>query len=144
MATLCRVWQGAVDVDGYGVYRGNRLHRWVIEQADGPIPEGMVVMHLCDNPPCFRYDHLRVATTAENNADRAAKGRTNRSLYPTWLHKSGEEHARAKLTIAQVQQIRARLRNGEKGYMLAAEFGVSKPTVSLIKNRHIWADVPDA
>ena len=38
------------------------LHRWVWEQVNGPIPPGMVVMHRCDNPPCFRLDHLMLGT----------------------------------------------------------------------------------
>jgi hypothetical protein len=140
--TPCRVWQGWVDANGYGVRNGQRLHRWVMEQVHGPIPEDMIVMHLCDNPPCFRYDHLRIGTTAENNADRSAKGRTSRAVKnPHWLHKTGEQHTQAKLTAEQVRQIRARLANRQKGYLLAEEYGVSTATISLIKNRHIWTDL---
>lgn len=111
-----------------------------MEQVHGPIPEGMVVMHLCDNPPCYRYDHLRIGTTAENNADRDAKGRgSTGSDNPHWLHKRGSEHTQAKLTDEQVRAIRGRLAAGDKGYMLAAEYAVSKATISLIKNRKLWA-----
>jgi len=38
--------------------------------------QSKTVRHECDNPPCFRYDHLVVGTVAENNADRSAKGRS--------------------------------------------------------------------
>jgi hypothetical protein len=52
------------------------LHRWVVAQIHGwEAIEGKVVMHLCDNPGCFRYDHLRIGTQAENCADRDQKGR---------------------------------------------------------------------
>jgi len=113
-----------------------------MEQVHGPIAEGMVVMHLCDNPPCYRYDHLRIGTVAENNADRAAKNRSRAGWEnPFWLHKRGQEHSQAKLTEDQVRSIRHRLAQGEKGYVLAAEFGVSKATVSLIKNRKLWTDL---
>jgi hypothetical protein len=87
--TPCRLWQGAVDNHGYGTWhryeRGEgprrgarnkvRPHRWVVEQIHGPLRPDQVIMHLCDNPLCFRYDHLRIGTTAENNADMIAKGR---------------------------------------------------------------------
>ena len=61
---------------GYGAHRNQQyLHRWVWEQINGPIPAGMEVMHLCDNRRCFRYDHLRLGTHAENMGDMRAKRR---------------------------------------------------------------------
>ena len=61
---------------GYGKHRNQQyLHRWVWEQINGPIPSGMEVMHICDNRACFRYDHLRLGTHAENMADMIAKAR---------------------------------------------------------------------
>jgi hypothetical protein len=75
----CREWQGA-KTRGYGVrtVRGRqvRVHRWVIASIHGwEAIEGKVVMHLCNNPACFRYDHLRIGTQGENNAHRDAQGR---------------------------------------------------------------------
>lgn len=53
-----------------------RIHRWVVAQIHGwEALEGKVVMHLCDNPGCFRYDHLRIGTVAENLRDMYSKGR---------------------------------------------------------------------
>ena len=61
---------------GYGKHRNQQyLHRWVWEQVNGPIPEGMLVRHRCDNPPCFRYDHLLLGTVADNTADMLERGR---------------------------------------------------------------------
>jgi hypothetical protein len=137
--TPCRIWQGAVDVDGYGSAYGKRLHRWVIEQIDGPIADGLVVMHLCDNPPCYRYDHLKVGTNLDNVRDRHAKGRTAVAQEtPHWLQKSGEEHTQAKLTWQQVYEIRARLAAGEIGRRLANEFGVTPGTITNIKKHKVW------
>lgn len=53
-------------------------HRWAWEQAHGPIPVGMVVMHGCDNPPCVNVAHLSLGTQMENIADRVRKGRSAR------------------------------------------------------------------
>jgi hypothetical protein len=78
--TPCREWQGTRTPKGYGQrYIPGRnkvyVHRWVWEQINGPIPPGKEIMHLCDNPPCFRYDHLKIGTHADNTRDMAEKGR---------------------------------------------------------------------
>ena len=60
---------------------GLRVHRLLGrdgEEAHGPIPDGLLVLHSCDNPSCVNPDHLRVGTQAENIQDRDAKGRTHR------------------------------------------------------------------
>lgn len=76
--TDCREYQGPT-VKGYGYtyLDGGRVlvHRWVWEQVDGPIPTGMEVMHTCDNPPCFLYDHLRLGAHVDNMADMNKKRR---------------------------------------------------------------------
>ena len=79
MGSICIGFLGAHTKDGYAERRIDGkvtlLHRWTWEQAHGPIPKGMVIMHTCDNPGCIRLDHLRLGTQAENLADMAAKGR---------------------------------------------------------------------
>lgn len=69
---------GRITVEGRRVYE----HRWVWEQVHGPIPEGMVVMHTCDNPPCVNIEHLRLGTHADNQHDKMAKGRYRRGNRP--------------------------------------------------------------
>jgi hypothetical protein len=75
----CWLWTGATDGDGYGkVRQGERLfsvHRLAYEQWVGPIPEGMVVCHTCDVTNCCNPAHLWLGTSAENTADKMAKGR---------------------------------------------------------------------
>jgi HNH endonuclease len=79
LETPCREYMGARSAGGYGVVRRGgkavNLHRYIWILANGPIPEGMCVCHRCDNPPCFRLDHLFLGTRAENTGDMMAKGR---------------------------------------------------------------------
>lgn len=80
----CWLWTGAKSTNGgYGYFiygRGGqklRAHRVAWEMTHGPIPEGWVVMHLCDNPLCVNPDHLEVGTQADNVLDMRIKDRNN-------------------------------------------------------------------
>jgi len=68
-----------INIDGYGLLwiegRSVRVHRFIWEHHNGTIPEGMVVCHRCDNPPCHNPDHLFLGTQKENMIDCASKGR---------------------------------------------------------------------
>lgn len=50
-------------------------HRQAYEYAFGPIPDGLVIAHRCDNPPCVRPDHLWLTTQAGNLEDMRQKSR---------------------------------------------------------------------
>jgi hypothetical protein len=79
----CWLWTGAMTEFGYGLVnigrsgasRMARVHRLVWEHHNGPISEGMVVMHKCDVPQCCNPLHLRLGTKAENTHDMMVKGR---------------------------------------------------------------------
>jgi len=75
----CLVWTGGRTTAGYArlsvAGKPQYVHRLVWAQHHGPIPDGLVIMHTCDNPPCVNIDHLRMGTDADNAADRDAKGR---------------------------------------------------------------------
>lgn len=88
----CLEWQGATNEAGYGVIgRGGRsggnvlTHRLMWETKVGPIPDGLCVLHDCDNPPCVRMTHLFLGDRADNNADMRAKGRHPMAKDPSFL-----------------------------------------------------------
>lgn len=66
----CWLWMGARQPTGYGVFRVNgksvRVHRWSYENFVGPIPDDLVIDHLCRVRHCVRPEHLEVVTRAEN------------------------------------------------------------------------------
>lgn len=75
----CIVWPygtndrgyGSVSIDGKREY----VHRFSYARMVGPIPEGLDIMHSCDNPPCFNPNHLKPGTPEDNIVDASIKGR---------------------------------------------------------------------
>lgn len=80
----CRVWTAAHDRDGYGLLKVDgrmaRITRLVWERANGPIADGLIVMHSCDNPPCIRLEHLSIGTHQDNARDALTKVRRPQNL----------------------------------------------------------------
>jgi len=81
----CWEWQASLNSDGYGnigiEQMTDRAHRLSWRLHYGPIPDGLSVLHKCDNPPCVRPDHLFLGTQADNVHDMQAKGRDRKSRY---------------------------------------------------------------
>jgi HNH endonuclease len=78
----CWIWGGAINNKGYGCIgsggrgRTNLLaHRVSWEINKGQIPDDMIVMHICDNPPCVNPEHLRLGSMRDNQKDMMTKGR---------------------------------------------------------------------
>ncbi len=132
----CWIWIGAKR-NGYGRFRvdGKHVsaHRFSYEMYINKIPDGMSVLHECDNPPCVNPDHLFTGTYADNNKDRDKKGRF------TVLR--GSDNGKAKLTDAKVRSIKRLLSKGTKGVDIAKRFNISTHTISLIKNLKQWSHI---
>lgn len=129
----CWEWTGSLRKTGYGRFGGDRndqenlVHRlsWVFTY--GEIPNGLWVLHKCDNRKCVNPAHLFLGTNQDNTRDRTLKGRSARQF--------GESHGNHKLTDKQIAEIRERYAAG--GVLqreLAVEYGVSRNGVTNIIN----------
>lgn len=130
----CWPWNGTRSKLDYGHHniRGtnHRAHRIAYMLTKGPIPADLHVLHSCDHPWCVNPSHLRVGTVQENSRERTAKGRV-----PV-----GEKNGGAKLKAADVYVIRD---SDESTTVLGRRYGVHPTTISSIKRRYLWADLPE-
>jgi len=78
----CWLWAAACDPNGYGRFMLNikrtcLAHRFAFEQINGPIPDGLVLDHLCRNPPCVNPAHLEAVTQQQNSVRGSWRLRTH-------------------------------------------------------------------
>lgn len=107
--TGCWLWAGCC-TKGYGQFHiGSRIgnstktiysHRFSYETFVGPIPDGMKILHKCDNPPCVNWEHLFLGTQHKNCVDMAIKGRGTKSKnglpYGTIVKPNGKFQSRVR------------------------------------------------
>lgn len=130
----CWTWKLST-VGGYGqiavsANRAQRAHRFSWELHFGPIPDGLVVCHACDNRLCVRPDHLWLGTQADNLRDMREKGRAAR--LPVLL---GEANHATHLTADDVAAIRSDARPSRA---VARTYGVGKSTILRIRRGEVW------
>ena len=149
----CLEWTGARDAKGYG-YRhawGRQMlvHRVCYQLLNGPIPPDREIMHICDNPPCFAPEHLKLGTHTDNMRDMARKGRASKGHGTgggkiNYMH--GTAHCRSTLSDADIVAIRnlAKLPVGQRKShtQIANAYGVSQAAVTRIINRQTYKDIP--
>jgi hypothetical protein len=131
-ATGCLEWIGSRGPKGYGYISPNETGEAVVSRVawaleHGPIPDGLHVLHTCDNPPCFDTAHLYLGTNDDNARDRRERGRS--------VSAPGEANGRAKITAADVAAIRTDRRLQR---IIATEYGIGQSQVSAIKVGASW------
>lgn len=135
----CWLWQRQVNNKGYGclsMYRADKgrhyptyAHRVAWSLTNGPIPDGLNVLHHCDTPACVNPDHLFLGSQRDNMRDCRDKGRLNLTI----RMKTANSH----LTEHQVREIRIDTRPHR---VIAAVYGLKdRNTVWKIKHRRTWA-----
>lgn len=135
----CWLWTSSTDVWGYGLLlragRMARAHRISYELNVGPIPDGLYVLHHCDNPTCVNPQHLYAGTPADNARDREARGRR--------IAAHGSQSGKAKLTESVVGEMRRAYANGGTTHAaLGKRFGVAEQTVQNVLAHKTWQHVP--
>ena len=133
----CWGWTGGKTSFGYGVIRESGTngkligaHRASFQIHIGPIPDGKHVLHRCDNPACTNPDHLFIGTHQENMDDMVEKGR---SLIGSEKRK-GELSGRAKLTNAQVVEIKRKILQGLSDQEISEGYPVTKAQINYIRH----------
>ena len=107
-------------------------HRLSYEMFVGLIPDGLCVLHRCDNPPCVNPAHLFLGTIQDNNADMVQKGRQCGPL--------GAANGQAKLNDEKVREIRILLRKFTQAH-IAKMFDINFRTVNKIARGKTWGHV---
>ena len=134
----CWEWKRGRVGKGYGAYYPNGkgsqryAHIVAVEKDGREVPDGLVVMHTCDNPPCVNPAHLVVDTQRENLLDMQRKGRK--------VQVRREGHPRAKLTEEQVVEIRKRYPTRAVSVrVMAREYGISHVQLMRVAKGRAWA-----
>jgi hypothetical protein len=135
-ADACWPWLGGHAHYGHGRFwlHGRRVHahRVAYILTRGPIPDGLDILHTCDNPPCCNPAHHYPGTQIDNVRDRQERNRQAR----------GERLPFTKLTGDQVLAIRARHAAGGITYeQLAAEYGVGPNAIRDVVLRNHWQHI---
>ena len=129
----CWEWRGFTTEAGYGSFAGKAAHRLAYETLVGPIPEGHVVRHKCDNPPCINPDHLETGTHADNARDRVERGRSAIGL----------SVGTSKFSAKEVLEIRSLYRDGLGMRAIGRLFGAHHSTISGIVRGVSYTDVQE-
>jgi hypothetical protein len=130
----CWEWQGSRWHHGYGrvVVAGHQTmaHRRAFQLTFGDFDPKLDVLHRCDNKPCVRPDHLYLGNDLDNARDRVERGPDIR--FP------GEANGRAKLTAADVDELRHLRALGLSYPELCRRFGVSKTAARFAVSGKTW------
>jgi len=130
----CWEWQAGKLPQGYGLFKiqglTQRAHRLAYQLSRHNIPDGLFVLHSCDNPPCVNPKHLFIGTHQDNMNDMKRKGRLPNRI--------GENNYNAKLSKIQVEEMRQLKAAGVTYQELMKIYGISNGQVSNIITGKNW------
>lgn len=134
----CWEWQGALTTRGYGQVTRRAIdppgpksvsaHRLAYTLCVSPVPDGLFVLHRCDNRRCCNPEHLFLGTQRDNIRDMHAKGRGGK--------------ASVRLSDAEVLSARRLRQQGQTYVAIAKRFGVEKTTVRRAITGETWKHLP--
>jgi hypothetical protein len=131
----CWEWQGNRSRIGYGSFRyegcRQQAHRVAWQLKIGVIPDGLWVLHRCDNPPCCNPAHLFLGDNLINTQDKERKDRGH--------HPRGSAHCRAVITEATALRIMVAIMHGDQDKEIATAHSVSRDIVTDIRRYHTWS-----
>lgn len=135
----CWLWQASKNNKGYGQILVEKTPKHIVKLAhrvsweihNGPIPDGLGVLHACDTPLCVNPQHLFLGTQKQNMVDCAEKGRSN----------AGSKSPMAKLDEETVLRLRADAVNDSDFCALAEKYGISRQMVKNIVLRRNWTRI---
>ena len=138
MPSGCWEWQGTIEKGGYGVLQIEkkqwRAHRYAYVRRYGAVPDDMLICHSCNNKLCVNTEHLYVGTHSDNMSDVIRHGNVK-----------GVGNGRAKLTDADVQEIRRQYATGTISQVeLGRRYNVAQGHISEIVLGKQWTHVPKA
>jgi len=140
MPSGCHNWTGAKKPTGYGNIRINSKyklsHRVAWEIENGEIPQGLIVMHICDNPCCCNPMHLVLGTSKQNTADMIKKGRSGMKKNKA----CGERNGNSKMKIDDVVNVSTLYKTGISQANIAKIYGVSQTNIGNIINKKTWRE----
>lgn len=119
----CWLWRKAMSGNGYGQMKIKRVakpaHREAYKAWKGPIPEGLHVLHSCDNALCVNPDHLSVGTRSMNMTQARQRGR----IVPAKTFR--------RIPHGTKYQVLARVLSGEPKSRVAADYGIAPNSIRL-------------
>lgn len=126
----CWEFSGSRNAHGYGTMGVRQktylTHRLAYEAWVGPIPDGLIVRHKCDNPPCINPEHLELGTYSDNAWDRENRGRRNIA---------GPRNPNSKLSSQAVKEIRSSPLSDTE---LSLQYGVVRTSIANVRNGVTW------
>ena len=135
----CWIWQASKDKNGYGFIKEEKgrkqlkVHRASYELFKGKIPNGLFVLHICDEPRCCNPDHLWIGTAKENTEDCINKNRRKDD--------KGSKNPMSKLNEDLVKELKKKFLNGERTIDLSKKYKIPYKTLEKIRQNLTWRHV---